>query len=392
MAAKEKIQLKDKFLNVEKELNEIFVERLEPIRGILLATLSETNILFLGPAGVAKSAIIERWNKHITGAKYFYWLLTKFSTPEEIFGPTSFKALAEEKYRRVTDGKISEANSAFIDEIFKANPSILNSMLTILNERIFFNDNEPTHIPLYTVAGASNEIPESDDGLDAFYDRFLLKYVINYIQESGNFLKMITASDIKDIPVVHTVTQEDIVTAQKLAKEVRIPKELYGHLEKLRKNLRIQGFMTSDRAFKVSVRILKANAWLNGRDQLDTHDLEVLRHVVWKDPETRRKAQSIILELTSPEKNKIFEYYDNAMQLVTQIDSKPAGKARKELAMEAVSKLHDAKIDIGKLNDVITARGEADAETKEILISIDRIIEDIYVNTLGLEKDQFTKK
>lgn len=208
------MNLNEKFLEVERELNGLFVERNDPIRGIILATLAKTNVLLLGPAGVAKSALIKQWNYRITGAKYFERLLTKFSTPEEMFGPPSFKAIEDDRYIRVTDGKLGdpEINTAFIDEIFKANSSILNSMLTILNERIFYNDITPTKLNLFTIAGASNEVPDSDDNLDAFFDRFLLKYHVEYIKEEGNFLRML-GSDL-DTPPKNTVTKEDIIKAQ----------------------------------------------------------------------------------------------------------------------------------------------------------------------------------
>ena len=152
--------LQAKVLAVETEMNQVLIERGHAIRGVILATLSSTNILLLGPAGIAKSLLINEWNRRITGSRYFGWLLTKFSTPEEIFGPISLLGLEHEKYYRVTKGKLPEANTAFLDEIFKANSSILNAMLTVLNERVFYNDGEAKPLDLVTIAGASNEIPD----------------------------------------------------------------------------------------------------------------------------------------------------------------------------------------------------------------------------------------
>ncbi|WP_051080832.1 AAA family ATPase [Bacillus sp. 37MA] len=126
-----------------------------------------------------------------SGFNYFQWLLTRFSTPEELFGPLSLRALEEDVYRRNTKGKLPEAHMAFLDEIFKAGSAILNTFLTLVNERIFYNDGTPIKSPLQTVIGASNEYPEEDEGLEALYDRFLLRFDLKYIGEEGNFIKIL---------------------------------------------------------------------------------------------------------------------------------------------------------------------------------------------------------
>jgi MoxR-like ATPase len=161
------MKLYEKFQKVEEELNSYFVEREEILHGLALAILSESNILLLGPPGIAKSLAVRAWRSHIEGAKYFEWLLTKFSTPEEVFGPLSLRALEEDRYSRITANKLPEAHFAFLDEIFKCNSGLLNSLLPVLNERIFHNDGKAHKLPLLCVISASNEIPDSEDGLDA---------------------------------------------------------------------------------------------------------------------------------------------------------------------------------------------------------------------------------
>src|ERR1700731_2705644 len=128
--------------------------------------------------------------RRIEGADYFQWLLTKFSAPEEIFGNFSLKCIEEDDYRRVTDHKLPEAHIAFLDEIFKANSSILNALLTLINERIFHNGRERVTVPLITLFGASNELPDEEE-LTALYDRFLLRFTVDYIVEEFRFLKML---------------------------------------------------------------------------------------------------------------------------------------------------------------------------------------------------------
>jgi len=181
----------DKLNNIIKELKSDFYERDEVVEGSVCALLTSNHMLILGPPGTAKSQLSNELCSRITGTQYFHWLLTKFTTPEEIFGSVSLKGLENDEYRRITTHKFPEAHIAFLDEIFKASSSILNSLLTAVNERIFFNGTSKYEIPLISLFGASNELPADDDELDALYDRFMLRYAVGYIKEDFRFLKMV---------------------------------------------------------------------------------------------------------------------------------------------------------------------------------------------------------
>jgi MoxR-like ATPase len=374
----------EKFLKVEQELNGLLVERNEPIRGIILATIAQLNLLLLGPAGVAKSALIRQWNKRITDSVYFEWLLTKFSSPEDLFGPPSFTALDQDKYIRNTDGKLPQANTAFIDEIFKGNSSILNAMLTILNERIFFNDNKPTKLDLYTVAGASNEVPDADDNLDAFYDRFLLKYHVEYIKEDGHFLDMLEGD--LDVSPTTFITKKDIQFAQLDIQKIEFSKEMQSIYVKLRKNLRVEGFSISDRTYKVALRLLRAQAWLSGRDSIDTPDFEILKHIVWTHPDQKKKAQSQILEIIAPEKNRVYEILENCRQVNNKVFEKKTSKERHDAALEALSKLKDGSKEVGQLKNVIAKRGTNIEEVERVEKEIESMKKHLLVEELGVDK------
>lgn len=153
------------------------------MRLLLLAALSGEHVLFIGPPGTAKSELGRRLSKLCAGA-FFERLLTKFSVPEELFGPLSMRALEDDQYIRQTEGYLPEASVAFIDEIFKANSAILNTLLTVLNERLFDNGSERKQIPLLCLVGASNELPESEE-LDALYDRFLVRKQVIQVSSGG---------------------------------------------------------------------------------------------------------------------------------------------------------------------------------------------------------------
>src|ERR1700723_1726364 len=179
-----------KLARIREELNRMFLERIDLIDGAIVAMLSANHVLIIGPPGTAKSMLCDELCRRIEGANYFQWLLTKFSTPEEIFGAVSLKGLEEDDYRRVTMHKLPEAHIAFLDEIFKANSSILNALLTVINERVFHNGRERVTVPLITMFGASNELPDEEE-LTALFDRFMLRFMVDYIGEDFRFLKML---------------------------------------------------------------------------------------------------------------------------------------------------------------------------------------------------------
>ncbi|RME56807.1 MAG: AAA family ATPase, partial [Deltaproteobacteria bacterium] len=184
-----------KIRRIRSELQGRFLEREREVDGALMALLSGQHLLLIGPPGTAKSMLADELCKRIEDAVYFQWLLTRFTTPEEVFGAVSLKGLEQDEYRRVTAGKLPECDIAFLDEVFKANSSILNALLTLINERKFHNGREVVQVPLLTLFGASNELPEEDE-LTALYDRFLLRYQVSYLRETFNFLKMLTLPEV----------------------------------------------------------------------------------------------------------------------------------------------------------------------------------------------------
>src|SRR3989475_5390064 len=277
---------------VRDELEQAFVERSEVIEGALVALLSRSHVLLIGPPGTAKSMLADELCRRVDGARYFQWLLTKFTTPEEVFGAVSLKALEADEYRRVTTAKLPEAHIAFLDEVFKANSSILNAILTLVNERRFHNGRIVETVPLLTLFGATNELPE-DDELLALHDRFLLRFVVDYVSEDFRFLKLLQARPATSRT---TLSLADLRAARAEAEALPVPASVLRAIADIRRELGRKSIVASDRRWAQAVGLLRARAYLAGRAAVSEQDLPFLEHVLWRDPAERSQGPDTIRE------------------------------------------------------------------------------------------------
>ncbi|MCZ6625885.1 MAG: AAA family ATPase [Deltaproteobacteria bacterium] len=283
----------EKLKKIREELKQTFLERSDLIDGALSALLSSQHVLIIGPPGTAKSMLADEICRRIVGADYFQWLLTRFTTPEEIFGAVSLKGLEQDDYRRVTSQKLPEARIAFLDEIFKSNSSILNAILTLINERLFHNGKEIIPVPLLTLFGASNELPE-DDELMALYDRFLLRFVVSYIAEDFRFLRMLESPWQTERT---TISLEDLHEMQTQVRTTKIPNYVYRTIADIRRELGKKNIIASDRRYRQSLSLLQAHAYLTGEREVTEKDLFFLEHVLWRDPAEHPEVRATIREL-----------------------------------------------------------------------------------------------
>jgi len=284
---------RDRLRRIREELGQTFLERADVIDGALTALLAGHHVLLIGPPGTAKSMLADELCRRIDGASYFQWLLTKFTTPEELFGAVSLRALENDDYRRVTTHKLPEAHIAFLDEVFKANSSILNSILTVMNERRFHNGREVTEVPLVTLFGASNELPE-DDELQALYDRFLLRFVIGYIADDFRFLRMLHG---RPAGARTTLSLSDLRELQSAVHETGVPQHVYRSLTDVRRELSRKQLVASDRRYHHAVGLLQAHAYLHDRATVNEEDLFFLDNVLWHDPNERNEVRATIHQL-----------------------------------------------------------------------------------------------
>ncbi|MBO7481065.1 MAG: AAA family ATPase [Bacteroidales bacterium] len=274
-------------------------EREELIGLSLLAALSGESIFLLGLPGVGKSMVARRLKMAFKDSRSFEYLMSRFSIPDEIFGPVSISKLKDsDSYERVVDGYLPTADVVFLDEIWKAGPAIQNSLLTVLNEKIFHNGDKELHLPLKAVISASNELPADGEGLEAMWDRFLIRYVVKPISEKSNFISLITEKpDCCVIPDNLQITSDEYDEIRCGVQNVAIPWgvgeiifSIRENLEKERMNQKTDSDIdtglleqpyVSDRRWKKAMGVLQTSAFLNGRTAVDMSDCLLLIHILW---------------------------------------------------------------------------------------------------------------
>jgi MoxR-like ATPase len=260
------------------------VERTTPVRLALLAALAGEHLLLIGPPGTAKSELARRLHRAFRDAAYFERLLTRFSVPEELFGPLSIAALEQDRYERQTAGFLPQAAIAFIDEVFKANSAILNALLTLLNEREFDNGALRIACPLISVIGASNEVPQ-DEALAAFHDRFLLRLAIVPVSDAGFRSLLQLPSDTACVVGRELqITPAELSAFAAAIDTVRLPEAIIELLAQLRAHLAASQIAVSDRRWHKTVRLLKASALSNGRDAVSIWDVWLTQFCATAEP------------------------------------------------------------------------------------------------------------
>lgn len=294
---------------ISKLIQEISVglhERDEIVALALLAILSGQSVFLYGPPGTAKSLIARRLSLAFKESKYFEYLMNRFSTPEEVFGPVSIKELKEDRYIRKTNGYLPEADIAFLDEIWKSSPAILNTLLTIINERKFRNGDQVTDVSLKGIVAASNEIPAENQGLEALYDRFIVRLVVNPMTERRNFDALL--NDIPTEPIV-PVNESLTFDAQKWNEaltnlnDVAVSKETLNVIHAIRVKIdkynkndanKSSPIYISDRRWQKMARVLKMAAYLCDRNEVKPVDALILKDCLWTKADNKEELSKMV--------------------------------------------------------------------------------------------------
>ena len=339
----------ERFKQLLGEMNRGFYEKEMEISLSLLAALAGESIILLGPPGVAKSMVARQLKTAFKDARSFEYLMSRFSTPDEIFGPVSIQKLkTSDTYERAVEGYLPTADVVFLDEIWKAGPAIQNTLLTVINEKIFRNGNREMHLPLKLLVAASNELPAKGEGLEALWDRFVIRIESRPIKLEKNFRAMLLEaptdflgptdftdstdssgsmgksgftdsadfSDSTDFSDLKITAEEYAEWAEKICK-IGVKEEVLDAISAIRKSLRAvnvdeaaerRNIYVSDRRWKNIVRLLRTSAFMQDREEVDICDLLPIYHCLWQEPEERDAIRSIVIRaLFSPFAEKLVE-------------------------------------------------------------------------------------
>lgn len=320
----------ERFKLLLQEMNRGIYEKETEISLSLLAALAGESIILLGPPGVAKSMVARQLKTAFRDAQSFEYLMSRFSTPDEIFGPVSIQKLkTSDTYERAVEGYLPTADVVFLDEIWKAGPAIQNTLLTVINEKIFRNGNREMHLPLKLLVAASNELPAKGEGLEALWDRFVIRIESRPIKLEKNFRAMLleVKSEERGVKKQSSAAEgkanSNAITAEEYAEwterigKIGVKIEVLDAISAIRKSLRAvnvdeaaerRNIYVSDRRWKNIVRLLRTSAFMQDREEVDICDLLPIYHCLWQEPEERDAIRNIVIHaLFSPFADKLVE-------------------------------------------------------------------------------------
>jgi len=282
----EALRIGQKLREVGRALDARYLDKAELVRLLLVTLVAGEHMLIVGPPGTAKSALV-RHLARLIDARYFEYLLTRFSEPNEIFGPIDIKAFREGTYVRRVEAMLPDADIVFLDEIFKSNSAILNALLSILNERRFFTGSRSIRVPLSSLYGATNEVP-NDDALSAVFDRFLVRassenldsFHFHGLIERGLAAEVEALAGGLEAAAQPLITLAELRTLQAgLARQLHFPEEFLARYKGLVFQIRSEGVTLSDRRVVKLLKLFAASALVDGRPTVNDGDFFVLRHV-----------------------------------------------------------------------------------------------------------------
>lgn len=299
--------MKERIQALLQEMNRGIYEKETEVMLALLAAIAGESIIILGPPGVAKSMVARRLKSAFRDARSFEYLMSRFSTPDEIFGPVSISLLkSSDKYERTIDGYLPTADVVFLDEIWKAGPAIQNTLLTVINEKLFRNGEKEIHLPLKLLVAASNELPAQGEGLEALWDRFLIRVETGCIKKLDCFNQMLLDDNDGDATCDSKwqITDREYADWTKQIQGVAVADSVLDCIHVIRKALgavtlsnsdeRRQVYV-SDRRWKKIVKLLRTSAFLQDRKEVDMTDLLPIYHCLWNEPDESADIRRIVI-------------------------------------------------------------------------------------------------
>jgi len=357
-------------------LQEPFVGREDEARAIVLALLAREHAVLIGEPGTAKSALARRLAA-LLSARFFKYLLTKYTEPSELFGPLDLRALKEGKYMRITRGKLPEAEIVFLDEVFNANSAILNALLSIMQERVWYDGYTEIRVPLWTLIGATNRVPEEPE-LEAVYDRFLVRQYARPLPEN-KWRDLLDAGWKLEAGLLETpspvMSLDELREAHKLVFQVDV-EPVKAKLLRLFAVLEERGIHLTDRRKAKTLKLVAANAVLEGRTRAEERDLLVLKYTAPREIAEFDKVNIILSEeLKMPERylRELSDIRSNVREAAQLVDSMRSYDPR------LVDLYRSLKIAKSRIISIMRESEDAkvQAAARDTLSEIDQLLEKI---------------
>jgi MoxR-like ATPase len=374
-----------KLREVGRVLGKRFLDKEELIRLLLVALIAGEHMLIVGPPGTAKSALV-RHLARLIDARTFEYLLTRFSEPSELFGPVDIKAFRDGVYVRRTEAMLPEADIVFLDEIFKSNSAILNSLLGILNERRFFTGNATIKVPLCSLFGATNEVP-NDEALAALFDRFLIRAMSENL-DSFHFLALLdrgvraeiaqaSGEDERVAPLVGVAELRRVHA--RMATLLRFSDDFLARYKGLLFQIRSEGVTVSDRRAVKLLKLFAANALLDGRSTVDDGDFFILKHT-WNSVD----QAPLLKDIVSPVLERHQREHPEERRLgaaAVDLDAVLAELGSIRALLLGGEALSDVQLfsQLRNLQDIRAALFALGTDTaRQMLVEVDRLLEGVF--------------
>ncbi|MCG8417110.1 MAG: AAA family ATPase [Proteobacteria bacterium] len=381
-------RISTQFQSIARTLNTQFLDKQEIIRLLNISAIASEHMVLVGPPGTAKSAIISMFAQLIDAA-YFEYLLTRFTEPNELFGPVDIKEFREGRYNRRTAGMLPEAEIVFLDEIFKSNSAILNSLLHIINERKFSNGPVVIDVPLISLFAASNEVP-NDENLAAMFDRFLLRVRSDYL-DSYHFHELMTRGIEHEIRKLtgRGAMLQSITSASELRRLQQnfdrfmvFPEDFLAKYKGLIFQIRSEGITVSDRRAVKLLKLFAASAVFDGRSQVTDGDFFILRHI-WNNLDQSELLEEIVNPVVDsyyrehPEERRFIGPQASLEDLLSELN------LIREL-LTSSAELSDIQLfsQLKNLNEIKAALSAINNETAQRMIrEVDQLLENVFASS-----------
>jgi len=379
-AQQTQVPLGSRLALIAQNLESRFLGKEEVIRLLLIAVVAGEHAVLIGPPGTAKSALIRTFAK-LLQAHYFEYLLTRFTEPNEIFGPVDIAAFREGRYVRRTENMLPESEVVFLDEVFKSNSAILNALLTLLNERKYTSGGQVLRCPLLSCFGASNEVP-NDENLTAIFDRFLLRIRSDNL-DAYHFQDLLQKGLMNEVMGMADAPVQPLASAREIAElhrafsqRMKFNEEFFSQYKGLVFQIRAEGISLSDRRVVKILKLFAASAFLDNRATPDASDFFVLKHI-WNNED-----QAAILEaIVAPVLEAHFRDHPNARRvgaIGVGIEALAAEIDRVRQVLTGGAALGDVQLfsQLKALNEIKAAlTASPDPRAAELLRRVDQLLE-----------------